>query len=73
MEKTYEVWCEGYKTPKSDGTHFFVGKQKGKTFQEACISLAQEKCLGKNFDADTLTYWGSRLFETREAAAKAFG
>ena len=56
------------------GTATKLGRCKGKTFKEACISWAkQNTAFNKYFNVDKLTYWGCRLFDNESDARKAFG
>ena len=83
----YDIWMEGYAATGESATATYLGKQKGRNFQDACMRYwFKEKIKGyaeadkkneyydtKRWDYDPYnnSYWACRLFQT-EAEAREF-
>lgn len=68
LEK-FEVWSEGYEATGDRAPHQFMGEAVRETFQEACIAVMNANRMNDvSFDAQNLTYWGCRLFPTKQEA-----
>lgn len=68
--REYNVWQEGYSITGNYAQASFVGSTTGKTFGEAC-----RKLLGgdPDFNMNTLSVWGCRLFDNEADARASFG
>ena len=72
--KQYKIYSEGFSCTGQNGGVTFHGSVTANSFETACKQLAQADAdFSKYFDARRLTYWGCRLFPTRQQAAKSFG
>lgn len=76
----WDVWIEGYRATEEYGTHEFLGKFRGKTFQEACKAAAMEKLarcdmdtFNKYYNEKRNTWWGCHFYDNEADAAKDFG
>lgn len=86
--KEYEIWSEGTILP--NGTRlesFYVGKEKGRNFAEACHKHACKKYLNSvhlekekisnvgmfDYDPEDLSYMGLKWYWSKELAGKSFG
>lgn len=69
-EKTFEVWCEGFRATGDSAPATYHGQATGTTFKEAC-----QKKFGKSntYDKKRNTLWGCRLFDNESAARQTFG
>jgi hypothetical protein len=73
-QKQYEIWAEGYADNGGYSGATLLGTMQGKNFKDACKKLAnKDLAFGLYFDADTMTYWGCRLFDNEFEARKSFG
>lgn len=73
--KTYEIWAEGFifSLDEQSGCWLF-GTSNGNNFREACDNFFKEYYSGINdYNSETGTYWGCRLFDNRADAAKFNG
>lgn len=78
MSGGIEVWAEGYSSSDGHGQAKLIGVVlDAETFGEAVQSLADAGAFG---DADLVTlydgwwrWWGCRLFDNAEDAARSFG
>ena len=72
--KSWEVWCEGFKTTGSAGTAQFLGKFSAISFNVAVEIAIIEKGWDLNyFDKQNLTYYGCHFFDNEIDARKNFG
>ena len=67
----YEIWEEPYYTQGMDkpSEPKFIGRYEADSFREACIKANKEGKFGNDFNEDTLTDWGCRLFSSKEEAS----
>ncbi len=72
MNKTFEIWMEGYLITGGGGGASFVGSASGVTFHEAVLNWYKDHP-NVNFNPETLTDWGCRLYPTYAEAKRAFG
>lgn len=73
-EKDWDIWVEGYAATGERRNHYRIGIGRGTTFREACLDLAKKDDeFRKHFRAETLSFWGCRLFPDRLSAARSFG
>lgn len=72
--RNFEIWCEGYIIQGNRDGASLLGTAAGETFKDAAISLfrsnGDSRC---DFIADSMTYWGCRLFDNEIDARKNFG
>lgn len=77
MEKKtriYEIWSEGYCASGDSGKATYHGFSEGKTFRAACKKFAENNTsFNSFFDEKNNSYWGCRLFDSKEKAMKSFG
>ncbi len=71
----YDIWMEGFHiqgggpTPAS-----FVGQSEGASFEEAVKKwYSDPKHFPSEFNPDTLSYWGCRLFDNEKDARRFMG
>jgi hypothetical protein len=70
----YEIWSEGYRISGNASNACFWGSEQGRDFKEACrIFAASNKGFDHNFDPESMTVWGCRLFDNENDARKVFG
>jgi len=70
----YEIWSEGYIATGESGGAVLHGVETAATFQKACNTLATKNgAFAKYYNATDLTYWGCKLFSSREKAQHSFG
>lgn len=70
----YEIWSEGYVATGESGGATMHGTISGDSFPDACSRYAKANPeFAKYFDAERLTYWGCRLFDSQDEAVKSFG
>ncbi len=73
--RTWEIWAEGYAATGERGYAALMAKVRAATFAEA-VELWQlsPSCSDPHLiDLERLTYWGCKLFPSREDAARSFG
>ena len=72
----YDIWTEGFQTSGEIGTaQCMITGIEADSFRDAVIAvskLPEAKNWG-NFNADTLSFWGCRCFETEAEARSSFG
>ena len=86
--KEYDIWSEGYQVTGNESGAMFLGKETGRNFQDACMKhflrseLEQREKYTESdyydtkrwdYNPNSNTFWGCRLFETEEEARKSFG
>lgn len=73
--KTWDIWIEGYVATGNTAGHRLMGKAEGNTFREAVINFTNSDKANSwgTFNEDRLSFWGCRVFDNHEDAAKAFG
>ena len=77
--KVYEIWMEGYAATGEHGIHRLIGRVEAGSFKEACkkavIEWLGDRCEREYhyFDEEKCTFWGCRMFDNEEDAARAFG
>lgn len=85
----YDIWVEGYAATGQSSDATYLGKHKGRNFQDACMRYFMKSHLDsyeeddkndtyyntKRWDYDPYrnTYWACGLYETEEEARKSFG
>ena len=72
---TYEIWMEGFLVTGMEGTPApasFVGKAEGIDFPDAVRNWYNNHPTG-NFNPETLSDWGCRLFPNEQEARRSFG
>lgn len=77
--KVYEVYIEGYCDNGGRALSKYLGQHIGRTFAEA----AKQACISRYGEESTKTYfdirngipafWGCRLYDNHEDAARSFG
>ena len=84
----YDIWLEGYAATGEHGTATYLGKHKGRNFQDACMRYWMKSHLEqiekddehgeyydtKRWDYDPYknTYWACHMYETEQEARKNF-
>jgi hypothetical protein len=87
--KEYDIWMEGYAATGESSKASYLGKSKGRNFQDACMRYAlkselehRQKMDNENqyFDTGRWDYdprrnsiWACRLYETEDEARESFG
>jgi hypothetical protein len=87
--KEYDIWMGGYAATGEHSTAQYLGKHKGRNFQDACMRYFMKSHLEqiekndindtyydtKRFDYDPYknTFWACILTESEEEARKQFG
>ena len=65
MEPLFEIWSEGF----VPGQAMKLGEAKGSSFERACQNLAvRDTAFRQHFNPKSVTFWGSKLFPSLEAA-----
>ena len=66
----FDIWEEPYFVQGMDkpSDPKFIGSYEADSFKEACLKANAEGKFGKDFNEETLTDWGCRLFQTKEEA-----
>lgn len=76
MNKTWQVWIEGYRATGGSAKAQNVGEVEAATFREACdilCSPAEWQEQWGTYNAERGTVWGCRLFDNEVAARRSFG
>jgi hypothetical protein len=69
----WDIWAEGFMFSLDERAQAsLVGKAEGATFRDACINWYKEHPT-TNFNPETLSDWGCRLFPTEAEARRSFG
>lgn len=72
-ERTFEIWMEGFMITGGGAKAVRItAGAKGRTFTEAVKSYYRTHP-DSNFNPDTLSVWGCKLYPTETEARKAFG
>jgi hypothetical protein len=66
----FQVWQEGFRATGESSPAILHGEVEAPTFRAACAEVFKGE---STFDADTLTYWGCRLFDNETEARRSFG
>ena len=66
----FKIWSEGYAATGECGKAVFHGLVYAESFRNACTEKFWND---RNFNSETLTYWGCRLFDNETDARKVFG
>ena len=68
----HEIWLEGFELSGNRMEPHLLGTISAVSFEHACNKWASKNWRGdRHWDRETQTYWGRRLFPTREAAEGA--
>ena len=70
--REYKIWSEGYAATGNSSGAVYHGVGFGKTFKEACSRFFALDRTG-NYNENSLTYWGCRLYEHESQARRSFG
>ncbi len=70
--KEYEIWCEGYLCTGASGKHRYIGKSKGRTFEDACYRYFK-KHPDESYNRRSNTIWGCKLYRSERESASTFG
>jgi len=71
----YEIWSEGYLITGCEGVPVpsqLMGIGYGDTFEQACINY-YKKNPNINFNPETMSFWGCKLYPSKAQASKSFG
>ena len=68
--KYFQVWCEGYASTGQYGRAEYIGCVHATDFKDACIKLCSNY---SNFNPNTLSIWGCKLFDNEIDARRSFG
>ena len=69
-----EIWSEGYVVTGNSGGAMCHDKIKASSLKEACNKLSEkDEEFKKFYSPDSMTYWGCRLYESKNVARKSFG
>lgn len=68
--KSWEIFSEGYIAIGNSGSASRMGIEHGESFKIACIKYFNGD---DNFNKETMTYWGCRLFDNLTDAQASFG
>ncbi len=73
--RVFDIWAEGFKTMDGEGKAQYITSIMAPGFREACVlANAAGKFAGcGNFDQESLSVWGCRLFPTEAEARAQFG
>lgn len=72
--REYHIWSEGFAATGQSSTAILHGKSWAENFQAACdLFAARNPSFAKNYNADSMTFWGCRLFEREGDARETFG
>lgn len=73
-EREFHIWSEGYAATGEYTSAHYHGIGKSRTFNEACENFFRNrKDDQKYFNADSLTYWGCKLYDNEGKARERFG
>lgn len=68
----FQIWIEGWRTTGNDGQAQLYAEKEADSFSQACERVFENDTSG-NFNQESLTYWGCRLFDNEQDARKRFG
>ena len=70
MQKTYDVWQEGYSADGNSAPASFRGSATADSFQAACDKVCKNDSY---YNSKTRSVWGCRLFDNEGDARRSFG
>lgn len=68
--RNFEIWQEGYSATGQYSPAFRVGETMAETFEEACVALCGKY---KDFNVESCSVWGCRLYDNAEDARAFVG
>ena len=75
VEKSFEIWLEGFNITGSRSKAKFCNKLKAESFEKAVkiyidsLSLKEQRF----FDKNRLTFWGCKFYDNEKDARQYFG
>lgn len=70
----FDVWCEGYIANGDRGIATKLFRGIGNSLKEVCEERAKtDEEFARYFNADSMAYWGCRIFDNESDARKSFG
>jgi hypothetical protein len=76
VERSWEVWTEGFRATGNQQGAVYHGRFKGDTFDDALVAFKatiQDERSRNLVNLKARTFWGCRFFDNGPAAREAYG